>query len=298
MLVGMSVIKNEADVIETMIRHNLLFLDHLTIVDNGSADETVPIVKALIDEGLNCHLIEKPGTTHLQQSILSDLVPSLVSMHRPDRIFPLDADEFITGDVERFRSEFSDRDRPIKLAWSTYVPMPDDDPTEANVLKRMTHRREREDPPVYKITIPANAADGAQVGPGAHRLHRNGVKVFMKLSSSARLAHFPVRSAEQLIGKILIGAWSVRQRKRRAGEAFHWFDLAERLLKSQALDATELSEIALQYSGNLSAGVVRDPVETEVNLRHRVDPSKTLLKKIIGYTDDLICRMEAAGSGR
>lgn len=298
MLVGMSVVKNEADVIEPMIRHNLQFLDHMTIIDNGSADETTSVVKALIDEGLNCQLIERPGTTHLQHIILSDLVPSLMSTHSPNRIVVLDADEFIIGNVKDVRAEFSDRDRPIKLPWVTYVPTPDDDPTEANVLKRVIHRRKAEVPPRYKITIPASVADGAQVGHGSHRLHCNGKKVFMKLSVSASLAHFPVRSAEQLIAKILIGAWSVRQRNRWKGEASHWLDLAERFLKSQTLNASDLSELALRYTGTDLTHLVRDPVQTDIGLRHPVDPSQTMLKKIIGYTEDVIRQMEVAGPTR
>ena len=47
-LVGLAVVKNEADIIEAMIRHNLQFLDALVVVDNASADQTAQIVGALV----------------------------------------------------------------------------------------------------------------------------------------------------------------------------------------------------------------------------------------------------------
>ncbi|WP_374392356.1 glycosyltransferase family 2 protein [Tabrizicola sp.] len=297
MIVGISVVKNEADVIETMARHNLAYLDHLTIVDNGSADETVDVVQSLIDEGLPCALIQHPGTTHLQHVLISDLVPSLVATYDPDRIIPLDADEFIVGDIGAFRREMQDRSIPLKLPWVTYVPMPDDDAAETNVLKRIVNRRVSEVPQLYKITVPAIAAVGAQVGPGSHRLHCNGKKVFMRVSASARLAHFPVRSAEQLIAKILIGSWSVRQRRRRRGEAYHWLDLAQRFLTSPTLRTAEMSQIALAYSGNESTEVVRDPVSTDIAVKMPVDPATTLLRKLIAYTEDLVRRSEGPLQG-
>ena len=50
--VSISVVKNEADIIEAMVRHNCQFLDHTTIVDNGSVDGTWEILTALEAEGL------------------------------------------------------------------------------------------------------------------------------------------------------------------------------------------------------------------------------------------------------
>lgn len=38
--VGLSMVRNESDVIETFIRHNLTLLDELHIVDHNSSDNT------------------------------------------------------------------------------------------------------------------------------------------------------------------------------------------------------------------------------------------------------------------
>jgi len=46
-LVGVVMAKNEADVIEAFVRHNLRFLDRLLIIDHQSSDATANIVMAL-----------------------------------------------------------------------------------------------------------------------------------------------------------------------------------------------------------------------------------------------------------
>ena len=49
--VGLSMVRNESDVIETFIRHNLILLDELHIVDHNSSDNTREILTLLKQEG-------------------------------------------------------------------------------------------------------------------------------------------------------------------------------------------------------------------------------------------------------
>ena len=51
-LVGVSMVRNEADIIEAFVRHNAAVLDALVVVDHGSVDGTREILFALRDEGL------------------------------------------------------------------------------------------------------------------------------------------------------------------------------------------------------------------------------------------------------
>jgi hypothetical protein len=39
-VVGITMVKNEADIIEAFVRHNLRFLDALVVVEHASADGT------------------------------------------------------------------------------------------------------------------------------------------------------------------------------------------------------------------------------------------------------------------
>ena len=47
-----SMVRNEADVIESFVRHCLSFADFIFVVDHMSVDDTGDILKALMQEGL------------------------------------------------------------------------------------------------------------------------------------------------------------------------------------------------------------------------------------------------------
>lgn len=52
-IVGISMVKNEQHIIEPFVRHNIRFLDHLIVLDNGSVDETRNILTKLSEEFAN-----------------------------------------------------------------------------------------------------------------------------------------------------------------------------------------------------------------------------------------------------
>ena len=45
-------VKNEMDIIESFVRYNVNYLDGMIILDNGSTDNTLNILKSLKNEGL------------------------------------------------------------------------------------------------------------------------------------------------------------------------------------------------------------------------------------------------------
>jgi len=51
-LYGAAMIRNEADIVEAFVRHNLTVLDGLAIVDHGSCDGTSEVLASLAAEGL------------------------------------------------------------------------------------------------------------------------------------------------------------------------------------------------------------------------------------------------------
>ena len=53
---SITMVKNEMDIIESFIRYNLNILDGMIILDNGSTDSTLNIIKCLKDEGCPCFL--------------------------------------------------------------------------------------------------------------------------------------------------------------------------------------------------------------------------------------------------
>ncbi len=63
-LFGVAMVRNEADVIEAFVRHNLTMLDGLVVIDHGSLDGTAGILAKLKGEGLPLHVVraERHGT--------------------------------------------------------------------------------------------------------------------------------------------------------------------------------------------------------------------------------------------
>ena len=52
MIAAISMVRNEADVIESFVRHTLRFADRLYITDHRSEDATREILSALVSESL------------------------------------------------------------------------------------------------------------------------------------------------------------------------------------------------------------------------------------------------------
>ena len=58
MITAVSMVKNSADVIETMIRGNSLVADNHVIINNASTDNTVAIIEELRKEGFKIDLFD------------------------------------------------------------------------------------------------------------------------------------------------------------------------------------------------------------------------------------------------
>ncbi len=88
-------VRNESDIIEAFVRHNLTRLDGLFIVDHGSADDTVRILASLAREGLPVSVLANTMPGYAQVEITTLLVRHAFARTPADFVFPLDADEFI-----------------------------------------------------------------------------------------------------------------------------------------------------------------------------------------------------------
>ena len=96
-LIGVAVVKNEADVIEASVRHNLALLDHLVVLEHGSTDSTGDILLKLKHEGLPLTLVDGSGVAFNQATMTTGLMRRALAMHHGDVGFALDADEFLVA---------------------------------------------------------------------------------------------------------------------------------------------------------------------------------------------------------
>jgi hypothetical protein len=106
----------------------------------------------------------------------------------------------------------------------------------------------KERPQFWKTTVPRAMIGTSKVWPGNHKLIGPGAEASQTMPGLT-LAHFPIRSTEQLTAKVMIGTWNLRLRERQPrGEASHWRSLFERILASGALTEADVTEVATMYA--------------------------------------------------
>ncbi|MCW5550224.1 MAG: glycosyltransferase family 2 protein, partial [Opitutaceae bacterium] len=96
-LVAVSVVKNEADIIEPFVRHTSAWVDHHLVFDHDSTDGTREILQAMQTEGLPLALFRDDAPGHLQQHRSNYLTRLAAHSHGADWVLPLDADEILVG---------------------------------------------------------------------------------------------------------------------------------------------------------------------------------------------------------
>lgn len=261
-LVAVSIVKNEADIIEAFVRHTCAWVDHHLVFDHDSTDGTREILRALQAEGLPLTLFRDDAPGHLQQARSNHLTRCAAERHEADWILPLDADEFLIG-PDRATLEnaltLSGSDHAGSLPLLDYCPTPADDITVLNPALRLRHCRPQPSP-TRKIFVPRALAleAGLVAGKGSHALYRNGAALPDRpLPDSFYLAHLALRSPEHQVLRI-VRAELQRLSRGRAGAGLDvHYRLAyqlltanpERFLANLAAPVAGLRELAIDYRG-------------------------------------------------
>jgi len=256
-LVGVSMVRNEADIIEAFVRHNAAVLDALVVVDHGSVDGTREILFALGDEGLPLAIEQDHELAQRQPEILTRAARAAFAQGA-DVVFPLDADEFLKI-PDRALLEQVLENLPAglngALHWQTYVPDDAQSPPGQS-LSAARRRLAVERHGLHKLVLTrafASDADTA-LGPGSHtiisrcgELHAPSHLARLRADVVA-LAHLPVRSARQLELKVTIGWLAHRAASRSDIDlAFHWRELYDAFRRTGPPSPSELCAIAANY---------------------------------------------------
>jgi hypothetical protein len=207
-LVAVSVVKNEADIIEAFVRHTLAWVDRHLVFDHDSTDGTREILQALQTEGLPLTLFRDDAPGHLQQARSNHLTRLAAEAHAADWILPLDADELLEG-PGRPQLEAALRQagpaQPVTLPLLDYCPTPEDNPAESNPVLRLRHCRSSVSP-TRKVFVPRALALDRTVaaGKGSHALQRAGTTLDdQPLPEGWHLAHLAARSPAQQVIRLV-----------------------------------------------------------------------------------------------
>ncbi len=207
-LVAVSVVKNEADIIEPFVRHTLAWADAHLIFDHASTDGTREILAALQREGLPLRLFTDDALGHLQDVRVTYLQRLAVREWGADWVLLLDADEILTGpgraELEAALAP-TPPDTAARLPMVNYLPTTDDSAHEPNPVLRLRHCQTTP-PHAWKVVVPRSLAsrDEITVGKGSHSLHRGAERLpDHPLPNAFFLAHLALRSPQHQILRVV-----------------------------------------------------------------------------------------------
>ena len=321
-VIGTCMVSNEADIIEAFARHNLGLLDALVVLDHASIDATCSILQSLVREGLPIVLLQDPDLAFRQGGRQTELAKRYLAELDADFCFALDADEFIRADDRETLHAALARVPPDACAlveMQNYIgmtggPSAEDNP---NPAKRFTRRLDREEKPTRKVVLARSFAEEptSQVSLGNHAAIRAANGQFQPYThvslSPVKLAHFPVRSAEQIAKKALIGwlAHRLTKPERFAGAqsgdkavpASHWRDLFNALAGGHHVNGALLEQAADMYLGGRRVEEIpehewiNDPIPCAYELRYS-QTAPTALASLAVWADRLVSAVNASSA--
>jgi hypothetical protein len=281
---GVAMVRNEADVVEAFVRHNLAFLDGLVVLDHRSADGTFETLAALESEGLRLVHRRTFEEGFFKSRHVSALARECFAQHGADFVFALDADEFIHAASREAIEDALAAVPPASHAlhlWRSYVPTTFARPFGPHCLQM---RLREETTPRAKVIIRRTLADREGVSEGNHWVVAVGTRLRAAHHVIAPdvmcLAHCPVRNASQLERKATLGYQArLVATGGRISPALssHWREIGEDLDRGDALTEARLRTIAANYTVPRSQWIapenielVDDPVELRGVARMRM----------------------------
>ncbi|HET7845796.1 MAG TPA: glycosyltransferase family 2 protein [Xanthomonadales bacterium] len=255
-LAAIAMLRNEADIVESFVRHNLRFVDRLYLVDHDSVDATPAILDALKVEGLPIESGRDRASGFRQAERLTNLARRVLAKDGFDFAFVLDADEFIRAPSRTALEAALDatRDEPSRVArWQVHVAA--DDAT-GRPLERL---RLRVDAPgsrmMAKVVLGREflADPRLALAPGNHWiLEPDGRERGALALEHVFLAHLPFRSVEQFLAKVINGwlAYKLAHGGAAANASainWHWRTLYDEWLAGREFTASDLRELAIQW---------------------------------------------------
>ena len=271
-LVGLSMVRNESDVIETFIRHNLTLLDELHIIDHNSSDNTREILTLLKQEGLPIHIYHYNELEFAPERVLNHMMQHILNNDADiDYIFPLDADEFIYCPSREKLNAFLTlipQNRVGMYTWRGYIPSSAE--YDPDFICHFTDQR-KEEILTPKVIIPRAIAETCILTIGSHYMIDSDGKeikstVFIEpnnqqfyywfierfqaefiTTNDLWLGHYPIRSTIQQIKKVLEKSITMVMEKKGYRDSAWENQLRDLLAHNLDISLDELRLIAYNY---------------------------------------------------
>ena len=243
-IIVISMVKNEADIIESFVRHTLTFADCLLIADHSSTDGTGDILRSLAEEGLPVFSCRVDMAEQAQSEVLTQLLYRALQQEKADLVLPLDADEFLLPAMPKLNCRDVLQAMPIDkvyvLPWVRHLTQ-GEFLGEENILVRPCWR-EKKPEKLGKAVVGRFAAEVADIrlSQGSHLVlaDKSGESLALEMERATQLyiAHFPWRSKAQAEAKVLVG-WlnNVAKYSCYTSMAHHWREAVQQMREKKEL---------------------------------------------------------------
>jgi glycosyltransferase involved in cell wall biosynthesis len=248
---GITMVRNEADVIAGTLRHMADEVDMIIVADNGSTDGTADI---LADLDLPMVIVDDPDPAYYQSRKMSSLAAS-AGRAGAKWIVPFDADELWYHPLGRIRDVLHDLPDTVTTCgammfnhFRTALDEADPDPFRSMVWQH-THIND-----LPKIAF--RWQEGAIIHQGNHgvTLPNPGQGEF-----GLNVRHFPVRSADHLIAKTRQGAAAYAATDLPADQGAHWRAWGQLLDQGGEPVMRQVFEQHYWYLSPIDQGLIRNP---------------------------------------
>lgn len=268
-VIGM--VKNAADIIESFIRCNSTFADNYVLLNNMSTDRTCEILSSLKEEGFDIEIIEDKESGYHQSEKMNRLLRYTIDKYGSDVVVPLDDDEIlyaVDGCKKTTRQVLEEisKNELHYTHWRMYIPTEYDDINELSVALRMRYRMDDQLRTSPKIVIPNQIVDESfKIAQGNHYASGDLIMDYALLNE-LKIAHYPVRSAEQIKSKALVG-WTnyLLMPDRKPSNGFQWKAIYEHIKNSGNISMNSLQMMTLSYYEELDESKINIICDT-INL--------------------------------
>ncbi|MDE5412679.1 glycosyltransferase family 2 protein [Alkalihalobacterium chitinilyticum] len=229
-----SMVKNEADIIESFVRYHLNIFDGIVILDNKSTDNTWIILEKLKKEGLPLTIIQDDSLEFIKGKKTTKMLYETLNRYNPDIIFILDADEFlVSSNHQDHPRDFIDQLTQVKVYYlqrENYYPHYTDNMGELFVPRRITYKSNENPAPKVVFTKEIMNRYPINVRQGNHGILPKEKSLQRETLRKIKIAHYSIRSDDHFKSKAVIG-WiaNLSRHDRTEGASRRWAKWFEKI---------------------------------------------------------------------
>lgn len=252
---GISIVKNEDDVIEHTIRHMLTQVDFVIVIDNGSTDSTYDILESLAQVF--------PDTVYTRQSIepfnQSDIMSALAQEageKGAQWVVPFDADEIwfcLEGEIRHLlmgaRKDLAVVSATLYDHYGTSMDLAKGSPFERLVWKKKL--------PGALPKVACRVTPDLIIDHGNHSARYKYLPHIEKYPIEIR--HFPYRSPEHMVRKAVNGSLGLKSAGLNEAIGGHWHGYAKMVADHGEEALHDWYRQYFWFADPENQGLVRDP---------------------------------------